>query len=953
MENIQEPPKTIGHYKIIKPIGQGGMGEVYLALDTECTRHVALKRIRIDLKEIKNISSRFLHEAKTTGQLSHPAIIPVYSIVQEKDNLYYTMPYVEGDTLRQILRRTRILEKEGCDPDPIGGSIPSLTRIILQVCEAIAYAHSKGVLHRDIKPENIIVGNYGQVMLLDWGLAQSFNSALKDEIEVEDNDDSAIPPLNQNTFVGKAIGTVAYMSPERAFNKPASVLTDIYALGVILYQVLTLHFPFRRKSIKEFRKKVRDEKYVETAIAAPYRNIPRILSHITKKSLQPDPANRYQTVDALIYDLKTYLEGRSEWFPIADLDVHCKDHWKFQENVLLAEHVAITGTVEVAEWVSMMLSKESFPANAKIDIDIRIGNEGNGIGLLLSVPEATERMDPSMGLCLWFGSDINPSVKLFRSTVEVMHLPDIHLQREKLHRISIEKIDNNLFFTLDNSQRFSYISHLPLIGSHIGLLYRDADFEIDKFQVSVGSQQVRVSCLAVPDAFFNNKDFDLALNEYRHLGLSFPGRDEGREAMFRAGVTLIEKAKGIKDPQEKDNIYQLAWDEFEKLQSTPGAPLAYLGKSLVHKALKDNIEEIKCLEMACRKYHKHPLLPVVHEQIIYRMHDSSRHRRLAAYRFLLLVARHLPHSVSSNDTQKIFSSLSKHWEKLPFIEALSSNDDSHLYFCTLLAFWLSKPYVLLEILDDSLDQEKLSPVSIGNILFCLLETNSLDLVKTAIEELQKNEERRDTLAEVISWIKPCIQCHEEGLKEATKSFFQLNPSNLGVREERALQYLMEFALTNENFDSTQTLYIQAKDLPMSQEAQIRLDSMIIWSYLMQSNWDAASAVLEKYPLELIHQETNILHFLYLCWLQVKEKKELTSVLYSGILDTPFPRSWSLATHYLFGSTTEKNKCLHRTFSWEKKHLYRQLSLFYHCHGDKKEALFYKEMEKQEADNAAE
>ena len=148
---------TIGAYQVIDTIGKGGMGEVFLAYDTTCGRRIALKKIRSDLQEHKKMHNRFLREARITSQLTHPAIIPIYQIQKENKAIYYTMPYIEGNTLKQIVQEGRKREKRG-EPPLANESIPSLLRHFLSICQAVAYAHSQNVLHRDLKPENIILG---------------------------------------------------------------------------------------------------------------------------------------------------------------------------------------------------------------------------------------------------------------------------------------------------------------------------------------------------------------------------------------------------------------------------------------------------------------------------------------------------------------------------------------------------------------------------------------------------------------------------------------------------------------------------------------------------------------------------------------------------------------------------------------------------------------------------
>jgi eukaryotic-like serine/threonine-protein kinase len=165
--SLQKPPDAsevlfnIGPYQVIGTIGKGGMGHVYLAFDPESGRRIAIKKIRQDYQEYPQVHERFLKEAKIASQLTHPSIIPIYSIHKDEKEIYYTMPYIQGETLKEVLKKARAKKQ----------AIPAFIRILISISQAIAYAHSNQVLHRDIKPENIIIGNFGEVMILDWGLA--------------------------------------------------------------------------------------------------------------------------------------------------------------------------------------------------------------------------------------------------------------------------------------------------------------------------------------------------------------------------------------------------------------------------------------------------------------------------------------------------------------------------------------------------------------------------------------------------------------------------------------------------------------------------------------------------------------------------------------------------------------------------------------------------------------
>lgn len=933
---------TIGPYQVLGSIGKGGMGEVFLAYDTTCGRRLALKQIRPDLIEHKQLHNRFLKEARITSQLIHPAIIPIYAIHSAAEQTYYTMPYIEGITLKQLLRTARQNERLGQKKENHSESIPSLIRIFLSICQAVAYAHSKHVLHRDLKPENIIVGQYGQIVILDWGLAKLIkNSAIEEDIPEEKEDEH---PHHHLTRIGKVVGTVAYMTPERALGHPANYQTDIYSLGVILFQLLTLKFPFNRPSLKSFRENMDKEKVLDPAEVAPYRDVPRSLSRVVMKCLAPHPEQRYQTVDELIHDLENYIEGRSEWFQIAELDVKNKADWEFQENVLIAEHIVLSHASDISDWVSLMISKASFQTNIKLESMVKIGERGHGIGFLLSLPEAAERTHLNDGFCLWIGVEGSKSTKLLRSTVEVVHAPDISLRRHEWYKIRIEKIENNIYFYLNEVLQFTYISHLPLAGTHIGIISRDADFTLNNFQVYIGSQNVMVNCLAVPDAFLAHKNYSVALNEYRRIGYSFPGRAEGREAMFRAGITLLEQANVTSDPKAKNILYDLAHEEFHKLHNTPGAPLEYLGKALVYQSLGDYEEEAKCFELAYRRYPNHPLLPILQEQIVYRMHDSSRRSRQATFNFILLILRFLPHVANSPHTKKLLNSLERHWEPLFFFQNDPETENSeklkNLAFGLKLAFWLEKPYVIDELIDELLGMETLHAISIGNALFCLIEMGSWELAKTKLKEVVQAYEK-----EKLTYFNPfkdlldiTILSHTDSLDSAIKAYIKYPHLPQAKHSERVLIYLMERAL---NLNQTAHVHILAqysKNQELSQDAHLRVIANDIWAYLLENNAKKAGELIHSFPLEFLNQETTILHFLYGCWLYVTEGKEIASIHFSGVFEVLYPRSWTLFSYFFRGKMIDDSAWKAKSFPWERKQLQRQLTLFHHLSGERQKRM---------------
>jgi serine/threonine protein kinase len=839
-----EEPKRIGNYTLIKSLGKGGMGEVFLAQDEVCQRSVALKKIREELQKFPTIRSRFLREARIAAQLSHPSIIPIFTISDDQKSSFYTMPYVEGSTLKELLKEARLSEQKG--------AIPHLMRIFLAICQAVAYAHSKKILHRDLKPENVIVGKFGEVMILDWGLAQVAG-------EGDDLEDVPGAPAHL-TRPGKVVGTLAYLAPERADGKPASEQTDLYALGVILFQILTLKLPFKRGDLETFQKRWKHEEVPDPIETSPDRDIPHALSQMVLRILSPDPKHRYLSVEQLIADLEPFLEGKPDWIVVQRLDIDKKEDWEFQEMIMLAKHMAISRLTEM-EWVNLMISKPSFPGNIRLETTVKLQEDCHGIGFLIGLPDPSERKDLMEGFCLWIGALSSPGCQLFRNNIDVLTIPSISLEPQRPYDIRIEKNDHHLRLYIDGVLRMHYLSLTPLLGSHVGILQRDANLEIYPLKLSIGSQNVMVSCLTLPDALLSYKDYEKALAEYRKIAISFPGRAEGREARYRAGTTLVQKG-----------AYDEALEEFGKLHATAGAPLEYLGKSIVYQSLGEWEEEAKCLELAIRKYVKHPLYPRLVEHVVFRLHESSSHERMAAYHLALLALRHLPEIFKTADNQQILERIQKEWENLPYFPPNATD--------VQLAFLLARPLTLLEIIDSGQWVEE--------SYFGLLELGAYELVRQSphvakspsIVAALNAAEKGELLTDVLS---PRLSAYLFNLCIDRGAFKDFDSSNLDQTSKLAL-------------------------------------------LIATARFDEAADIFDQIPIEEITQESSPLFVLYGCYLWAIEGEEIAKAHFSGIEEMPYPPIASLLPYFIMGKIDLVGNWFHRAFYWEKLSLLRQLLL---------------------------
>jgi len=290
-----EPELQTGHvvarYQVLGPIGKGGMGEVYLAKDLSLDRKVALKFLRARLTGNSDRLRRFIQEAKATSALNHPNIITIHEVGHDGDAHFIAMEFIDGLTLRNRLARTRMNLSEALD-------------VAIQAAGALAAAHSAGIIHRDIKPENVMLRADGYVKVLDFGLAKLAENA---PLSRPPAAGSEVGTLAQaGTEPGTVMGTVNYMSPEQARGRNVDVRTDIFSLGLVIYEMVAGRLPFVGETSLDVLVSILEK---EPAPLASYvKGVPPELQRIVGKSLCKDREQRYQSARDLVIDLKNLKE---------------------------------------------------------------------------------------------------------------------------------------------------------------------------------------------------------------------------------------------------------------------------------------------------------------------------------------------------------------------------------------------------------------------------------------------------------------------------------------------------------------------------------------------------------------------------------------------------------------------------------------------------------------------
>ncbi len=593
-ENSDIVDSTESRFRIIRQLGRGGGGVVYLARECASKRDVALKL----LSEEKAGSSgstrtRFMEEALVMGQLQHPGIMPVYRFGRYSDDCeFYTMrPITEGRTLLEILNMLNRHDEKAAEQ----WTMRRLVEILRSISLSMAYAHDKGVIHRDLKPANIAVGDYGEVIIMDWGLAKVFRNKSTDSVseggedgeQAEDDSDiqfneqaiqsvrNVPEEMSRMTLQGEIVGTPSYMSPEQAGGNPDSVSpeSDIYSIGVMLYEILTLTTPFTGLGFAPLLKAIIHTPPEHPLSRAPERDIPEDLTRIALKALSKKTEDRHESAYKLAEELETWLEGKPQWRELYNADFRNMESYREWSEVKGPFNkrwkVTRDGLETVSDNEHVLLYKVPVSGDIRFSCMVCAERDTDLTIHLCSGTARDIRLTRNDGYCLRFGPASSGGSMIARNQQPAGVCSGWVPETGRAYRLCAEFSAGRIQFTADGKEILSWIDPEPLKGGLAGIASSSEGACFRDVRIEVRGKPTRVSVLDTPDSYFKDGLYDHAKKLFNDIALSHPNRREGYYAAYMQGRCLL-KTDSISD----------AMDIFNDLERNPRTKVyAMMGKA--------------------------------------------------------------------------------------------------------------------------------------------------------------------------------------------------------------------------------------------------------------------------------------------------------------------------------------------------------------------------------------
>lgn len=560
---IKKEIQRIDGLDIVRRIASSSNGEVLLAKQHELERFVALKRpLTAHLTEEQ--ANAFKKEAFITASLSHPGVVPLYTMGRGIDErLYYTMKPIKGISLEDLLKKWQ--KKDSYVIKEY--NLIKLIHILMNACETVAYAHSKNVAHLDIHPGNIIIGEFGDVTLIDWGKGIKLNE--------ESKDSSA-----SGIYIS---GSPIYRPPEQINNGKVGKFTDVYSLGIILFEILTEKTPFKKQTTKETIEAITDG--IQNTPEEQYLNygIDPLLSKACKLAINKNIKARLDAselskilsrfamfeVEIKTYNFQNNLMKSDDWHNVYP----SFNGWCYKEGIW-------NTTKEFAQ--NLLYWKTPVTGNFSFTCEGWVTEIPNEIALVCygkSIMDKTGWDQPRevyKGYWFQFGADNNLYTKIARHGEDILVDANYTIEKDKKYTLTISYQDGWLRCYIDKVLVFNYRELHPFYGHHIGFYSYGKGSYFRPIEVKYQNAGLKIPSIRLADEHFSFNRLDAAISKYNEIIEGFPDRLEGLESTLKKGYCLAKQGKNLEATQA-----------FEKLQNTILEPYALIGMAMLEMPINE------------------------------------------------------------------------------------------------------------------------------------------------------------------------------------------------------------------------------------------------------------------------------------------------------------------------------------------------------------------------------